>query len=46
MTLLNLFDADISGRAFEHDQPHPVISLDDVAMNALSEARLHRATIR
>ncbi len=46
MTLLNLFDADISGRDFEHGQPHPLISLDDVAMNALSEARLDRATIR
>ena len=46
MTLLNLFDADISGRDFEHGQHHPVISLDDVAVNALSEVQLHRATIR
>ena len=45
-TLLNLFDAGISGRDFEHGKPHPMISLDDVAVNALSEARLDRATIR
>ena len=46
MPLLNLFDADISGRDCEHGKPHPMISLDDVAVNALSEARLDRATIR
>jgi hypothetical protein len=46
MTLLNLFDADISGRDIEHGKPHPMISLDDVEVNALSEARLNRATIR
>jgi beta-phosphoglucomutase-like phosphatase (HAD superfamily) len=103
MTLLDLFDADISGRDFEHGKPHPMIfltgaeelgvppescfvvedagsgvqaakagnmaalgiarmndrkllgeagadlvvtSLDDVAINALSEARLARATMR
>jgi hypothetical protein len=45
MTPLNLFDADISSRDFEHVQPHPVISLDVVAVNALSEARLDWATI-
>lgn len=27
MTLLNLFGADISGRDFEHDRPHPMIFL-------------------
>ena len=27
MTLLNLFDADISGRDFEHGKPHPMIFL-------------------
>jgi beta-phosphoglucomutase-like phosphatase (HAD superfamily) len=103
MTLLDLFDADISGRDFEHGKPHPMIfltgaselgvppescfvvedaasgvqaakagnmaalgiarmndrpilneagadlvvtSLDDVAINALAEARLERATMR
>lgn len=99
MTLLTLFDADISGHDFEQGKPHPMIfltapqelgfppehcfviedasrvqaarvgevavarlndqallneagadlvvtSLDDVAVNALSEGRLDRATIR
>ncbi len=90
MTLLNLFDADIAGRDFEHGKPHLMIfltapqelgfppehcfvvedascgcrqarcragsgeagtdlmvtSLDDVAVNALSQGRLDRATIR
>jgi beta-phosphoglucomutase-like phosphatase (HAD superfamily) len=27
MTLLNLFDADISGRDFEHGKHHPIIFL-------------------
>jgi hypothetical protein len=38
--LLSLFDADISSRDFEHGKPRPMISLDDMTVNDLSEIRL------